>query len=195
MRNVGPVVNEAQTLNAYWRSHWVQETGMFSSDKRHDVWACGSPAECTALYGSAYTSTGGTIDPPQPVGNIAATIQAPNLSITSGGQIENVGNVIGTSVTLTGQKLINGITTANTYTPRVNAPSQVISLSPVNLPGLNLSVPRSVGGALLARHRLSTTHRLPRRWAISGRRICSRHCRQICSRARHCSITTRRKKT
>uniref|UniRef100_E1TCX7 Filamentous hemagglutinin family outer membrane protein n=1 Tax=Burkholderia sp. (strain CCGE1003) TaxID=640512 RepID=E1TCX7_BURSG len=144
----GPVVNEAQTLNAYWHSHWVQETGMFSSDKRHDVWACGSPAECTALYGSAYTSTGGTIDPPQPVGNIAATIQAPNLSITSSGQIENVGNVIGTSVTLTGQKLINGITTANTYTPRVNAPSQVISLSPVSLPGLNLSVPRAVGGAL-----------------------------------------------
>ena len=144
----GPVVNEAQTLNAYWHSHWVQETGMFSSDKRHDVWACGSPTECTALYGSAYTSTGGTIDPPQPVGNIAATIQAPNLTITSGGQIENVGNVIGTSVTLTGQKLINGITTANTYTPRVNAPSQVISLSPVSLPGLNLSVPRAVGGAL-----------------------------------------------
>ncbi|RQV52063.1 adhesin, partial [Burkholderia cenocepacia] len=37
------------------------------------------------------------------------------------------------------------ITTANTYTPRVNAPSQVISLSPVDLPGLNLSVPRAVG--------------------------------------------------
>ncbi|WP_116137857.1 filamentous hemagglutinin N-terminal domain-containing protein [Trinickia diaoshuihuensis] len=141
----GPVVNEAQTLNAYWHSHWVQETGMFSSDKRHDIWACGSAAECTALYGSAYTSTGGTIDPPQPVGNIAATIQAPNLSISSNGQIQNVGNVIGTSVSLTGQRLINGITTANTYTPRVNNPSQVISLSPVDLPGLNLAMPRSVG--------------------------------------------------
>jgi len=144
----GPVVNEAQTLNAYWHSHWVQETGDFSPDKRHDVWACGSVAECTALYGSAYTSAGGTIDPPTPVGNIAATIQAPNLSITSTGEIQNVGNVVGTYVSLTGQKLINGITTANTYTPRVNAPSQVISLSLVNLPGLNLSTPRSVGGAL-----------------------------------------------
>ncbi|MBB5441919.1 MULTISPECIES: filamentous hemagglutinin N-terminal domain-containing protein [unclassified Paraburkholderia] len=146
----GPVVNEAQTLNAYWHSHWVQETGMFSPDKRHDVWACGSPAECTALYGSAYTNTGGTIDPPQPVGNIAATIQAPNLTITSGGQIQNVGNVIGTSVTLTGQKLINGITTANTYTPRVNGPSQVISLSPVNMPGISITMQRQVGGALPA---------------------------------------------
>lgn len=144
----GPVVNEAQTLNAYWHSHWVQETGDFSPDKRHDVWACGSVAECTALYGSAYTSAGGTIDPPTPVGNIAATIQAPNLSITSNGEIQNVGNVIGTSVSLTGQKLINGITTANTYTPRVNAPSQVISLSMVNLPGLNLSTPRSVGAPI-----------------------------------------------
>ncbi|MET1534237.1 filamentous hemagglutinin N-terminal domain-containing protein [Burkholderia sola] len=141
----GPVVNEAQVLNAYWHSHWVQETGMFSSDKRHDIWACGTPEQCKALYGSAYTSTGGTIDPPTPVGNIAATIQAPNLSISSNGQIQNVGNVIGTYVSLTGQKLINGITTANTYTPRVNAPSQVISLSPVDLPGLNLSVPRAVG--------------------------------------------------
>ncbi|MFM0197553.1 filamentous hemagglutinin N-terminal domain-containing protein [Paraburkholderia strydomiana] len=144
----GPVVNEAQTLNAYWHSHWVQETGDFSADKRHDVWACGSPEECTALYGSAYTNTGGTIDPPTPVGNIAATIEAPNLSITSNGVIQNVGNVIGTSVTLTGQKLINGITSANTYTPRVNAPSQVISLSPVNMPGLNLSTPRQVGAAI-----------------------------------------------
>ncbi|WP_080425144.1 filamentous hemagglutinin N-terminal domain-containing protein [Burkholderia ubonensis] len=145
----GPVVNEAQVLNAYWHSHWVQETGMFSSDKRHDIWACGTPEQCKALYGSAYTSTGGVIDPPTPVGNIAATIQAPNLSISSNGQIQNVGNVLGTSVSLSGQKLINGITTANTYTPRVNAPSQVISLSPVDLPGLNLSIPRAVGmGAL-----------------------------------------------
>ncbi|MFP4899385.1 beta strand repeat-containing protein [Paraburkholderia sp. BR14261] len=144
----GPVVNEAQTLNAYWHSEWVQETGMFSSDKRHNVWACGSAAECTALYGSAYTSVGGAIDPPTPVGNIAATIQAPNLSISSGGQIQNVGNVLGTYVSLTGQKLINGITTANTYTPTVNAPSQVISLTPQTLPGLNLSTPRSVGTPL-----------------------------------------------
>ncbi|WP_232441130.1 filamentous hemagglutinin N-terminal domain-containing protein [Burkholderia ubonensis] len=141
----GPVVNEAQVLNAYWHSHWVQETGMFSSDKRHDIWACGTPEQCKALYGSAYTSTGGVIDPPTPVGNIAATIQAPNLSISSNGQIQNVGNVLGTSVSLSGQKLINGITTANTYTPRVNAPSQVISLSPVDLTGLNLSIPRAVG--------------------------------------------------
>jgi filamentous hemagglutinin len=27
----GPVVNEAQTLNAYWHSHWVQETGTRTS--------------------------------------------------------------------------------------------------------------------------------------------------------------------
>ena len=148
----GPVVNEAQTLNAYWHSHWVQETSMFSSDKQHDTWACGSAAECTALYGSAYTRVGGTIDPPQPVGNIAATIQAPSLTITSSGQIQNVGNVLGTSVTLTGQKLINGITTANTYTPRVNGPSQVISLSPVDVQGVSLfgrhsgAVPTAVAG-------------------------------------------------
>jgi hypothetical protein len=34
------------------------------SDIRHNVWACGSVEEGTALYGSAYTSVGGTIDPP-----------------------------------------------------------------------------------------------------------------------------------
>ncbi|WP_052115913.1 hypothetical protein [Paraburkholderia xenovorans] len=141
----GPVVNEAQTLNAYWHSEWVQETGDFSSDIRHNTWACGSVAECTALYGTAYTSVGGTIDPPTPVGNVAATIEAPNLSISSGGEIQNVGNVLGTSVSLTGQHLINGITTANTYTPLVSAPSQVISLSPLNMPGLNISVPGSIG--------------------------------------------------
>ncbi|WDD94484.1 polymorphic toxin type 24 domain-containing protein [Burkholderia sp. FERM BP-3421] len=145
----GPVINEAQTLNAYWHSHWVQETGMFSSDKRHDIWACGSPEQCKALYGSAYARAGGAIDPPTPVGNIAATIQAPNLSIQSNGQIQNVGNVIGTTVVLSGQKLINGITTPNTYTPHVNAPQQVITLSPLTLPGLNLSIPRAVGSGTL----------------------------------------------
>ncbi|PLC40593.1 adhesin [Ralstonia pickettii] len=145
----GPVVNSAQTLNAYWHSHWVQETGMFSSDKRHDIWACGSADQCAQLYGSAYTGTGGVINPPTPVGNIAATIQAPNLSISSNGQIQNVGNVLGTSVSLAGQQLINGITTSNTYTPHVNAPSQVISLSPSTMPGLNLGVPRTVGSGQL----------------------------------------------
>jgi filamentous hemagglutinin len=78
--------------------------GDFSPDKRHDIWACGSPEQCTALYGDAYTKAGGATDPPTPVGNIAATIEAPNLSITSNGVIQNVGNVIGTSVTLTEQE-------------------------------------------------------------------------------------------
>ncbi len=81
----GPVVNQAQTLNAYWHSHWIQDRGDFKNDATHEVWGCGSSAECTALYGSAYTNVGGVIDPPTPVGNIASTIQAPNLSITSGG--------------------------------------------------------------------------------------------------------------
>ena len=139
----GPVINEAQTLNAYWHSHWIQSTGLFSSDKSHDTWACGSVAECTALYGDAYTKTGGSIDPPQPVGSIAATIQAPNLTINAGGTIQNVGNVLGTPISLTGQSLINGITTANTHTPRANSASQVISLNPTTLPSLNLSIPRS----------------------------------------------------
>ncbi|VVE72747.1 tRNA nuclease CdiA-2 [Pandoraea captiosa] len=141
----GPVVNSAQTLNAYWHSHWVQETGMSESDKRHDVWSCGSAAECTSLYGDAYTSVGGVINPPTPVGNIAATIQAPNLTLTSGGQIVNVGNVVGQSVSLTGTSLVNGITTANTYTPQVGNPPQVISLAPAN-GGLNLTIPASLGG-------------------------------------------------
>ncbi|VVE40534.1 two-partner secretion domain-containing protein [Pandoraea fibrosis] len=142
----GPVVNSAQTLNAYWHSHWVEETGMFDSDKRHDVWSCGSAAECTSLYGDAYTSVGGVINPPTPVGNIAATIQAPNLTVTSGGQIVNVGNVVGQSVSLTGTSLVNGITTTNTYTPQVGNPPQVISLAPAN-GGLNLTIPASLGGA------------------------------------------------
>ncbi|VVD71273.1 tRNA nuclease CdiA-2 [Pandoraea iniqua] len=142
----GPVVNSAQTLNAYWHSHWVEETGMFDPDKRHDVWSCGSSAECSSLYGDAYNSVGGVINPPTPVGNVAATIQAPNLTVTSGGQIVNVGNVVGQVVSLTGTSLINGITTANTYTPKVNNPPQVISLAPAN-GGLNLTIPTGFGGA------------------------------------------------
>jgi hypothetical protein len=40
---------------------------------------------------------------------------------------------IGTQVQLTGQKLLNGIATANAYMPNVNAPSRVISLSPLTM--------------------------------------------------------------
>lgn len=70
------------------------------------------------------------IGPPTPVGNIAATIEAPNLSITSGGVIQNVGNVIGTSVSLAGQSLINGITTASTDTPPAIADACSWNLGP-----------------------------------------------------------------
>jgi len=136
----GPIVNSEQTLNAYWHSEWVQQTSLFSSDKRNNVWACGSVAECTAIYGSAYTSVGGVIDPPTPIGNIAATIEAPNLTITSGGQVQNVGNLLGNTVTLTGTKLINGIT-GNLYTPSVSTPSQVISLAPATSGGMSLALP------------------------------------------------------
>ena len=142
----GPVVNEAQTLNAYWQSHWVQETGDFSSDKRHDVWGCGSAAACAALYGTAYTTQPGTIDPPAPVGSVASTIQAPNLTVSSGGQVVNVGNVMGQAVSLTGTRLINGVT-GNVYTPGTPNAPQVISLSPLQ-GGLNLSIPTTVGSRL-----------------------------------------------
>ncbi len=148
-------LNQAQTLNAYWHSHWVQDRGDFKKDATHEVWGCGSSAECTALYGSAYTNVGGVIDPPTPVGNIASTIQAPNLSITSGGQIVNVGNVVGQSVSLTGTNLVNGITKSNTYTPVVGKPPQVISLAPAT-GGLNLSIPATLGGYSLTQMKATT---------------------------------------
>ncbi len=68
-----PVVNEAQTLNAYWHLHWVQETGDFSLDKRHHIRACGPPEQCTTIYSDAYTKAGGAINPPTSAGNIAMT--------------------------------------------------------------------------------------------------------------------------
>lgn len=88
---------------------------------------------------------GGTMDPPTPGGNIAATIEAPNLSTTLNGEIQNVADVTGGSVALTGQRLINGITTADRFRPRVNAPSQVILLTPLIPPSVNLSTARKMG--------------------------------------------------
>jgi filamentous hemagglutinin len=126
----GPIVNTAQTLNAYWHSYWVQETSWFNPNVQHNVWACGTAAECTAIYGSAYTNTGGVIDPPTPVSSIAATIEAPNLNVVSGSQIQNTGNILGSQVVLTGASLVNGITTANIYTPPSGGVSQSISLAP-----------------------------------------------------------------
>jgi hypothetical protein len=42
----GLVVNEAQTLNAYWHPEWVQQTGMFSSDIRHNAFRDKILIEC-----------------------------------------------------------------------------------------------------------------------------------------------------
>jgi len=146
----GPIVNSEQTLNAYWHSFWVQQTSIFSSDQDHNIWACGTPAQCTSIYGSAYTNTGGAIDPPTPIGNIAATIQAPNLSVSSGGQIQNVGNILGTQVTLSGHSLVNGITGTNVYTPQVAAPAQVISLAPGAGPGMSQAIPNLINTSTVA---------------------------------------------
>jgi len=62
------------------------------------------------------------------------------------GEIQNVAEVMGGSASLTGQRLINGITTADTFRPRVNAPPQVILLTPLIPPGTNLSTARKMGG-------------------------------------------------
>ncbi|NKG13318.1 hemagglutinin [Ralstonia solanacearum] len=107
----GNVDNNSIALNANWYGHWVEETGMFSSDKRHET------------NGVAV------------LGNLASGIQAGNaLSVTSGGATVNTGNLLGSTVDLTSASLVNGITSPTQPTPPQVVGQQVISLAPVAAP-------------------------------------------------------------
>ncbi|WP_247538246.1 beta strand repeat-containing protein [Ralstonia pseudosolanacearum] len=103
----GGVNNSSIALNANWHGEWVEERGMFSSDVWH------------------YTNGVAVL------GNLASGIQAGNaLSVTSGGQVLNTGNLLGSAVDVTGAALTNGITSPNQPTPPTVAGQQVISLAP-----------------------------------------------------------------
>ncbi|ULX52735.1 hemagglutinin [Cupriavidus taiwanensis] len=110
-----PVNNNSIALNAEWVGRWVEKTGAFSSDKRHD--------------------TGGTAV----LGSIESGIQAGNkLSVDASGQITNTGNLMGATVDLTGAALVNGYTSPTQPTPPSTAPRQVISLGPAPVPAGSL---------------------------------------------------------
>ncbi|MFJ4291930.1 filamentous hemagglutinin N-terminal domain-containing protein [Cupriavidus sp. NPDC089707] len=108
----GAVDNSSLALNADWSGLWVEKTGSFSSDKRH-------------------TTSGTAV-----LGSLESGIQAGNvLSVTSGGQILNTGNLMGGQVDLAGAALVNGYTSPNQPTPPATEPRQVIPLGPSQAPG------------------------------------------------------------
>ncbi|SPC10168.1 EndoU domain-containing protein [Cupriavidus taiwanensis] len=110
-----PVNNNSIALNAEWVGRWVEKTGAFSADKRHD--------------------TGGTAV----LGSIESGIQAGNkLSVNAGGQIANTGNLMGAAVDLTGAALLNGYTSPTQPTPPSTASRQVIPLGPAPVPAGSL---------------------------------------------------------
>ncbi|MGA4047914.1 hemagglutinin [Ralstonia nicotianae] len=103
----GGIDNSSIALNANWHGVWVEETCLFCSDVRHNT------AGVAVL------------------GNLPSGIQAGNaLSVTSGGQVLNTGNLLGNMVDVTGAALTNGITNPNQPTPPTVAGQQVISLAP-----------------------------------------------------------------
>ncbi|SPK73985.1 Filamentous hemagglutinin, N-terminal:Adhesin HecA 20-residue repeat x2 [Cupriavidus taiwanensis] len=110
-----PVNNNSIALNAEWVGRWVEKTGYFSPDKRHD--------------------TGGTAV----LGSIESGIQAGNeLSVNAGGEITNTGNLMGATVDLTGAALVNGYTSPTQPTPPSTTPKQVIPLAPAPVPAGSL---------------------------------------------------------
>nr|WKF58662.1 tRNA nuclease CdiA-2 [Paraburkholderia busanensis] len=125
------VTNQDQTLNAYW--HDAFYGGYIDSSKPPDNFGCGTAANCSTLFGAAYSSSDG-IQPPTPFRSLPGTIQAPSLSVNAGGQLQNSGNVMGHQVALTGATLVNGLTSPSVYTPQPTGSQQVISLGPVGTP-------------------------------------------------------------
>ncbi|KVS50724.1 filamentous hemagglutinin [Burkholderia cepacia] len=127
--------SDNQYLNAYWASNLTHYNASYPA------WGCASnPALCQQLYGSAYSS-GAAQDPaglPSSVGLpdfVPGTIQAGNTLAVTSPTLTNTGNVIGTTVALTGATLVNGITNPNVYTPPPVVSGQVVSLGPVPVPG------------------------------------------------------------
>ncbi|WP_454757135.1 beta strand repeat-containing protein [Cupriavidus campinensis] len=109
----GGVDNTAIALNADWVGRWQEDRS--GGDRWHD--------------------TGGRAA----IGNIASGIQAGNaLSVSSGGQIVNTGNLLGAAVDITGAAMVNGITSPNQPTPPAAPPTQVISLGPPPVPAGSL---------------------------------------------------------
>nr|WP_254706876.1 hemagglutinin [Ralstonia pseudosolanacearum] len=118
----GNVDNNSIALNANWYGHWVEETGMFKGDKRHET------------NGVAV------------LGNLASGIQAGNvLSVTSGGRTVNTGNLLGSTVDLTSASLVNGITSPTQPTPPAVPGQQVISLAPPPAPSGSLPTANNTG--------------------------------------------------
>lgn len=125
------VTNQDQTLNAYWHDAFYGV--VIGGSKPPDNFGCGTAANCSTLFGSAYQSSD-SVQPPTPYKSLSGTIQAPSLSVTAGGQLQNSGNVLGQQVALTGATLVNGLTSPAVYTPQPTGSQQVISLGPVGTP-------------------------------------------------------------
>ncbi|WP_260438582.1 filamentous hemagglutinin N-terminal domain-containing protein [Burkholderia contaminans] len=125
------VTNQDQTLNAYWHDGFYG--GIVGGSPPPDNFGCGSSGTCSTLFGSAYQAGGG-IQPPTPYKSLPGTIQAPSLTVTAGGAVQNSGNVMGQQVSVTGATLVNGLTSPNVYTPQPTASQQVIPLGPVGVP-------------------------------------------------------------
>jgi filamentous hemagglutinin len=126
------VTNQDQTLNAYW--HDAFYGGVIDASIPPDNFGCATAANCASLFGSAFHSGRDNVQPPMPYKSLSGTIQAPSLSVTAGGQLQNSGNVLGQQVALTGATLVNGVTSPAVYTPQPTGSQQVISLGPVGTP-------------------------------------------------------------
>jgi len=121
--------SDNQYLHAYWTGDPVGTR----------TWGClGMASTCQNLYGGAFNlgDAQAVSGLPSNVGMsdfVPGTIQAGNLSVHSP-TLNNTGNVIGQSITLTGSQLVNGITNPNVFTPPPVVSGQVISLAPPTLP-------------------------------------------------------------
>ncbi|AKZ65475.1 hypothetical protein F506_17865 [Herbaspirillum hiltneri N3] len=103
----GSVSNTAVALNTYWQGHWTEETCWFCSDKEH--YTNGVIADGTQIAG----------------------IQAGNaLTVISGGNVLNTGNLFGSDVALSGLSLTNGITDTRQPTAASTVAPQWIPIGP-----------------------------------------------------------------
>ncbi|CAM2191698.1 filamentous hemagglutinin [Paraburkholderia kururiensis] len=165
------ITNQDRTLNAYW--HDAFYGGVVGGSMPPDNFGCGTSGNCSTLFGSAYRSGDG-VQPPTPYQSLPGTIQAPLLTVTAGGALQNSGNVMGQQVSLAGASLVNGLTSPGAYTPQPTASQQVIPLGPPGVPVLAstaLNGANGVNGAVFQPSSIHSTVGLSAGAAIGGQSV------------------------
>ena len=135
----GSFDNSSVFLRQYY--HW---SFFDQNSNASDRWGCDSAGDisgCQRVFGSNLTNgTNANAENAPTIGQLSSYVSGGNLAIRSGGALVNSGNIEGTSISLSGATITNGITNPSIQTPPSTSGQQVVSLGPIGTPNAQLPV-------------------------------------------------------